>query len=60
MYSNVWPRLILVDTQVVEGLIGVKSLGLTETHPDIIETWYNLALFIHSHVIIHGTIVSYD
>ena len=64
MYSNVWLRLILVDTQIVEGLIGVKSLALTETYPDIkfygatvielrvFETWYNFHIwrFLYIHL----------
>ena len=30
--SNVWLRLIIIGTQVVEG--GIESLALTETCPD--------------------------
>ena len=34
LYSNVWLRVIIVNTRVVEGLtgkFGVESLALTET-----------------------------
>ena len=37
LYSNVWLGLIIIGTQVVEGLtrkFGVESLALTETCPD--------------------------
>ena len=34
LYSNVWLVLIIIGTQVVEGLTGVESLALTETCPD--------------------------
>ena len=36
LYSNVWLGLIIIRTQVVEGLtkFGVESLALTETCPD--------------------------
>ena len=37
LYSNVWLGLIIIETQVVEGLtlkFGVESLALTETCPD--------------------------
>ena len=37
LYSNVWPGLIIIETQVVEGLtlkFGVESLALSETCPD--------------------------
>ena len=38
LYSNVWLRLIIISTEVLEGLtykFGVESLALTETCPDI-------------------------
>ena len=37
LYSNVWLGLIIIGTQVVEGLtwkFGVESLALAETCPD--------------------------
>ena len=38
LYSNVWQRVIVINTCVVKGLtrkFGVESLALTETDPDI-------------------------
>ena len=37
LYSNVWLGLIIIGTQIVEGLtlkFGVESLALIETCPD--------------------------